>query len=564
MSTTTPRFSIVTPVYAPPLDDFAATVESVLGQQHTDWEWVLVDDRSPDSEIRDVLAALAQRDSRVRVIERAENGGIVAATNDAIDAASGEFLVFLDNDDLLTVDALAVVDAALLKNDEIDYLYSDEDKVYPRGNFGEEFHKPAWSPERFRHQMYTSHLSVLRRSLVVELGGLRTGFDGSQDHDLVLRATERARAIHHVPEVLYHWRVTKGSTAGDPNAKPYAWDAGVKAVAEQVERLGIRAEVVKGRVPGRYTLLREPDLTTPVSIIIPTRGTAGRVRGEIRVYIVEMLRSLLAVTQHAAVEIVVVYDTGTPQAVLDELRDVVGDRLVLVEFTEEFNFSRKCNVGFLHATGDVVVFMNDDMEAYSAGPIEQLIAPLREEGVGATGARLLFEDTQHQHAGVSYGDGSIAHGLYRYGMDEPGYADALWINREVSALTGACLAMTRETYERSGGFSEPLGLNFNDVDLCMKVRSLGLRLVWLENVTLFHFESVSRSTKVYKFEIEIMKSRWGDFELIRDAYALPYFRTIPGGNYPDHLAILESGKRDEADLQKIPVVDADDDEKRGP
>lgn len=516
-----PRFSIVTPVYNPPLDVFDATIESIVKQTFTDWEWILVDDCSPDPAVREALRALAAREPRVTVIERAVNGGIVAATNDGVDVASGEFIAFVDNDDLLVRHALARVDGVLEDNEEIDYVYTDEDKVYPDGSFADTFKKPDWSPERFRHQMYTSHLSVIRTSLVREVGGLRDGFDGSQDHDLVLRVTEKARVVWHIPEVLYHWRVTPGSAAGDPNAKPYAWDAGVKAVAEQVKRLGIKAEVVKGRVPGRYTLLREPDTTTSVSIIIPTRGTPGRVRGEMRVYLVEMVRSIIRTTRHENYEFVVVYDSSTPETVLEQLREVAGDHLVLVEFKEEFNFSRKCNVGFLHSKGDVVLFMNDDMEAFSDGPIENLIAPLREEGVGITGARLLFEDTRHQHAGLCYGDGSIAHGLYRYAMDEPGYADALWINREVSALTGACIAMKRETFIDAGGFTETLPLNFNDVDLSMKVRHLGLRLVWLENVTLFHFESVSRSTIVESVEVEIMKSRWGNFEIMREKFALP-------------------------------------------
>jgi GT2 family glycosyltransferase len=516
-----PRFSIVTPVYDPSLENFHAAVESVVNQDFTDWEWVVVEDSSPNAAVRAALRDLAQGEARVRLIEREENGGIVAASNDGIDGAAGEFLVFLDDDDLLTPDALSCVEEVLREDDEVDYVYSDEDKVYADGSFGETFRKPDWSPERLMHQMYTSHLSVVRTSLVREIGGLREGFDGSQDHDLVLRISEKARTVAHIPAVLYHWRVTEGSAAGDSNAKPYAWDAGLRAVAEHVTRLGIDATVVKGKVPGRYTLLRTPDRSTPTSIIIPTRGTQGRVRGTMRVYIVEMIRSIVATSRHDNLEFVVVYDSVTPSFVLDELRVIAGDRLVLVEFAEEFNFSRKCNVGYLHASGDVLLFMNDDMEAYSDGVVEQLIAPLKEDGVGMTGARLLFEDTRHQHAGLCYGDGSIAHGLYRYPMDARGYADALWMNREVSALTGACVAITRENFELVGGFSEALGLNFNDVDFSMKVRSLGLRLLWLENVTLFHFESVSRSTVVESFEIEIMKARWGNFEKMREKYALP-------------------------------------------
>jgi len=516
-----PRLSVITPVYNPSVEAFAETVESVFRQRFSDWEWILVNDGSPNPDIVSALSALVERDSRVTVLTRERNGGIVAASNDGIAVASGEFLAFLDDDDLLRVDAFDEVIAAINARDDIDYVYSDEDKIMLDGTIDEQFRKPDWSPERLRHQMYTSHFSVIRTSLVREVGGFRDGYDGSQDHDLVLRVTELSRRIWHIPKPLYHWRVGIGSAAGDPTAKPYAWTAGVRAVQDQVDRLGITAKVIRGKVPGRYTLLRKPDVTTPVSIIVPTRGTIGRVRGVNRAFILDMVRSIIGATHHEDYEIVVVYDTGTPAGILEQLIEIGGGRIVLVEFDEPFNFSRKCNVGYLHARGDVLVFMNDDMEAFSDGPIENLIAPLIEEGVGMTGARLLFEDTTHQHAGLCYGDGSIAHGLYRYAMDAPGHGDALWMNREVSALTGACIALTRQTFEDVGGFSEPLGLNFNDVDLSMKVRASGKRLLWMEAVTLFHFESVSRSTVVEAFEIETMKSRWGDFEKMREKYALP-------------------------------------------
>jgi GT2 family glycosyltransferase len=513
--------SIVTPVYNPPLDVFAETCQSVVAQTFDDWEWILVDDKSPDPAVRTALQRLSKTDSRIRVIEREANGGIVAATNDGVGSAAGEFIAFLDNDDLLLPAALEAVARVIDERADVDYIYTDEDKLYEDGSTGEVFRKPDWSPERLRGQMYTSHLSVIRSSLVREVGGLRAGFDGSQDHDLVLRISERARAIHHIPKVLYRWRVIPGSTAGDANAKPYAWEAGLKAVTEHVARVGIKATVDKGQVPGTYSIRREPDFTTPTSVIIPTRGTIGVVRGEPRVFVIEMVRSLLADSRHSNLEIVVVYDFGTPEAVIAELTDIGRERITLVEFVEDFNFSRKCNIGALHARGDVLVFMNDDMETYSAGAIENLIAPLREDGVGMTGARLLFEDTTHQHAGLTYGGGDIAHGHYRNPRDSPGYFAALLVNREVSGLTGACVAIRRETFEAVGGFTERLPLNFNDVDFSLKVRFLGLRLLWLEAVTLFHFESVSRSTVVTEAEIQFMISRWGNFRRIRDPYALP-------------------------------------------
>jgi GT2 family glycosyltransferase len=240
--------------------------------------------------------------------------------------------------------------------------------------------------------------------------------------------------------------------------------------------------------------------------------------------VVETVRSVLAATEHSDVEIVVVYDVPTPQKTLEELRRVVAAdgraRLQLVKFEEPFNFSEKNNVGALHSTGDVLVFLNDDMEAQSPGPVEHLIAPLREPGVGATGPKLLFEKSRIQHAGLVYGSGTITHSYYQ--APHPyvlgAYGD-LWINREVTALTGACIAVRRETFDAVGGFTEALPVNYNDVDFSLKVRHLGLRLVWLHAVELFHFESISRSTRVERWERDFIVGRWGDYRDFPDPYA---------------------------------------------
>jgi O-antigen biosynthesis protein len=219
----------------------------------------------------------------------------------------------------------------------------------------------------------------------------------------------------------------------------------------------------------------------------------------------------------------VVYDTPTPAPVLEELRAAVPRddiRLKLVEFTRPFNFSEKCNVGGLHASGEYLLFVNDDMETKSPGMVEQLIAPLSEGDVGAVGPKLLFEGARVQHAGVSYGSGSIAHSYYRAAHpDEFGYLGELWINREVSVLTGACLAVRRDVFRDVGGFTETLPLNFNDVDFSLKLRSRGHRLVWLHDVVMYHFESISRDNRVRMWEMDWISERWGDFEqVVRERY----------------------------------------------
>ena len=513
-----PRFSIVTAVYNSPLGAFVETARSVLDQRRADWEWVLVDDGSPDPAVVEVLAELVAVDPRIRAFAREANGGIVAASNDALSEARGEFVALLDHDDVLAPNALKRMAAVL--DDDVDYAYSDQDLMADDGELHTPYHKPDWAPERFRHHMYTTHFSVLRRSLVEEVGGFRPGFDGSQDHDLVLRVTERARRVVHVPAILYHWRQVEGSAAADSAAKPYAWDAGVRAVQDHLDRVGIAARVEKGRSPGQYRLVREPDLTTSVSVVIPTIGSGGLTWGRHRRMVVEAVRSVRAHSRHPDLEFVVVYDSPTPPEVLDELRALPGVRLKLVEFTEPFNFSAKCNVGALHASGEVIVFLNDDVEAESQDLLEQLIAPLREAGVGATGPKLLFPSMRIQHAGVSYGSGTISHSYYRRRHpDVPGVHNDLWINREVTALTGACIAVRRAVFEQVGGFSEQLPMNYNDVDLCLKIARSGRRLVWLHDVVLFHFESVTRSSAVAEWEMDFMRARWGDFETVREAHS---------------------------------------------
>lgn len=512
-----PKFSVVTPVYNPPLDVLGEMIDSVVAQSFGNWELVLADDASPDASIVPYLRQREAEDSRIRVVQLPANKGIVGASNVGLAAATGDFVALVDNDDLLHPEALQKVSDAIDLQPDADYIYTDEDKVGEDGTHYDTFLKPEWSPERLRGHMYTGHLSVLRRSIVDEVGAFRDGYDGSQDHDLALRVTEKARRIVHIPEVLYHWRAIPGSAATDIDAKPYAWDSGVKAVDDHVKRVGILGHAERGPAPSHYRVVRDPDLTTSVSVIIPTRGSSGPINGVERVFVIDAVRSVLATSAHTDVEIVIVYDPETPDAVLDELAEIAGDRLTLVRYDEPFNFSRKCNAGFLASRGDVVIFLNDDVEAISEGVIENLIAPLREGDVGMTGARLLFEDRTLQHGGHRYGNGQFTHAYLGTPEIYPGEFSALFVNREASGLTGACIAMRRETVEQVGGFAEEFAINYNDVDLSKKVHDLlGLRLLWLRDVVLFHYESRTRVNTITDAEYALVHDRWGVPE--RDPY----------------------------------------------
>jgi len=506
-----PLFSVVTPVYEPPLNVLRETIQSVLAQTFTDWEFILVDDHSPSDNVREVLRKAVASDRRIRLVERAANGGIVAASNDALAASSGAFVALLDHDDLLAPTALETVARALAEHDDVDYLYSDEDKLDSSGNYCGLFRKPDWSPERLRHQMYTCHLSVLRSSLVRDVGGFHQGFDGSQDHDLVLRVSERARRVVHIPEVLYHWRILPGSAAVAVGEKSYAWEAGKRAVQAHLDRVGIAATAELGAHPGIYRIRRSIDPATPVSLIIPTRGTSGIVWGERRCFVVEAVRSALGKTGMTNVEVVVVYDEeAMPSATLDELVALCGDRYVPVPFSGEFNFSEKCNLGFLASTGGVAVFLNDDVEAAAEGWLEELVGPLVQEAdVGMTGARLHFSDMTLQHGGHWYSGGDWTHAFLGAVMDEDASFGALAINREASGATAACAAVRRDVFEEVGGLTEELPRNFNDIDLSMKIAQAGYRILWMTHSVLFHFESRSRERVVHAWEIEKIVNRWG-------------------------------------------------------
>lgn len=522
-----PFFSILTPVYRPDPEALRDTIEAVRAQSLADWELVLIDDHSEDEGVSAVLRRAAEDDERIRVLERETNGGIVAASNDGIEAAGGEFVVLLDHDDLLDPVALERVHDAIEQQPDVDYLYTDEDKIDEEGNHYGAFRKPPWSPERLRGQMYTSHLSVLRTSLVREVGGFRAGFDGSQDHDLVLRVTERARRVVHVPEILYHWRASAGSTAADLHAKPYADDARRRAVQEHLDRVGVAATTEIDPETTTVRLTRSLDPERLVSVVIPTRGTGKLIWGEHRVLVVEAVRSLVERGGHRALEIVVVHDTDTPAGVLEQLRDVAGDRLRLLAYDRQFNFSEKCNLGVLEASSDLILLLNDDTEIVSENFIPDMIAPLLEPGVGITGAHLMFADTSYQHVGLVF-HGRWPHHLYRaVPAHFTGHFGSLRVNREVSGVTGACIGVTRATYDAVGGMTEQLPLNFNDVDFCLKIQRAGQRIVWISTAKAYHFESQTREPTVTAWEQDFLSARWTMPD--QDPYAPEYV----GGGFAD-------------------------------
>jgi O-antigen biosynthesis protein len=505
-----PRFSILTPVYDTPAAVLRAMFDSVLAQRFPDWELCLVDDASAAAHIGPLLAEFQRADQRVRLQRREANGGIVAASNDALAMARGEFVVLLDHDDELHPSALALVNRALAAEPEADYAYTDEDKISATGHHSGPFFKPDWSPERMRTQMYTCHLSVLRRTLVEEVGGFDPEFEGSQDWDLVLKVTERARAVVHLPRVLYHWRTLETSAAGGGEAaKPWAFEAGARAVQAHCERIGLQARVRRDEADaGVYHLDPALEREPIVSIVIPTRGTSREIRYEPAVLVSNCLRSIVEKSTYDAYEIVCVFDADTQPAILHELREIAGDRLRLVRYDRPFSFSAKINVGAGRSEGEHLLLLNDDIEVVAPDWIERMVMYSSLAEVGAVGGRLLWEDGRLQHVGVRFEGGLPGHPCRGFSGDFKGYANGVRVAQNLLAVTGACLMTRRELFEELGGMSTILPINYNDIDYCLKARAAGLRTVYDPDLVMYHFESSSRPTEVEDWEKERLLARW--------------------------------------------------------
>jgi hypothetical protein len=356
--------------------------------------------------------------------------------------------------------------------------------------------------------MYLIHFTVMRRDRVREVGGFRPGYEGSQDHDLALRVTEGGRGVLQVPESLYLWRMIPTSTAADPDSKPYARVNGVRACQDHFDRRGLRAVVKESEYPGLYLIDRTPQPGSSASVIIPTRGTKASLHGRnAEALVVNAVRSMLAHPQQIASEYVVVYDVAADQRYLRDLRALLQDRLVLVPYDKPFNFSEKCNLGAVHASGDVLVFANDDLEIISPRWLDQLTALVQQPDVGAAGALLYFEDGSIQHAGHTFVRGSPTH-AYLGERTDVGYFGDVLLEHEVAGVTAALIACRTPVFKEVGGFTLNLPGNYNDVDFNLKIRHAGYRIVLSPRVTAWHYESRTRDATVLPRETKFLRARW--------------------------------------------------------
>jgi GT2 family glycosyltransferase len=505
-----PLVTVVTPVYRTDPDVLKDCLLSCYQQTDQNFVHVVVDNGSNDPVITKILDQYQAFASNAVVISLDEPLGIAGGTQRAIDSVSTDYIAFLDHDDELTPDAVATCNQFLTQQPGTDVLYSDWDSVDLGGNVTGSFRKPAWSLERLRGNMYLIHLLVVRRELIERVGGFSSEFDGSQDHDLMLRVSELAPRVEHIPRSLYRWRAAPGSVVHDPNAKPYATESGKRAIEAHCQRMGLDSRVTEAEVPGYYRHERRPSQEHKVSFVIPTAGKATLLAGRTRIPAIHLLRSILSHPLDMDFEFILVTQPDSEEEWIPEAKRLAGaDRLKIVEDSGPgFNFSRKVNLGAATSSGDILAFLNDDVEVLSPNWLNDLVAVAEQDDVGAVGALLLFEDGRCQHAGHVYIGGLVGHAYYRQLVADQGMG-ALYVDHEVSGVTAACLVQRREVWEAVGGFSEIFPNNYNDVDYCLKIRELGYRIVLCANTELLHYESLTRlPSPITDEEFESISSRW--------------------------------------------------------
>lgn len=508
-----PKISVVMPVYNTAPEWLRAAIDSVRAQIYQNWELCIADDASTLPHVRTILDEYARRDARIRVVYREQNGHIAAASNSALNLATGEFIALLDHDDELREHALYMVIEELNAHPESDLIFSDEDKKTGYGMRVNPYFKCDWNPEFFLQQNFICHLGVYRARVVQAIGGFRVGFEGSQDWDLALRCIEQIPADHirHIPHVLYHWRQIEGSTAASSGAKPYALIAGQKAVQEHLDRRGrpatveILPEIAHYRV--RYPI---PTPAPAVTLIIPTRDQVG--------VLSQCVSSILKQTTYPSYQILIVDNNSTETTTKEYFASLRAEpRVRVIQDPRPFNFSRLNNNAVAHCSSPYIAFINNDLEVISPDWLTEMMSHAVHEEVGAVGARLWFPNDLLQHGGVILGIGGVAgHNHKGAARGNPGYWNRAILTQNLSAVTAACLVMKRDLFTKIGGFDEQnLAVAFNDVDLCLRIRESGHQLVWTPYAELYHHESMSRGAentpaKFQRFEDEsaYMRRRW--------------------------------------------------------
>ncbi len=509
-----PKMSVVMPTFNSDLQLLDEAIQSVISQSYSNWQLCISDDGSNAPELIKYLKNICQNDQRIVAVYSDESRGIAANTNAALQLATGDYCVFLDHDDLLAEHALYEVANAIIENPSLKLIYSDEDKIDSAGARVEPHFKPDWNPDLLLAQNYICHLVALDRDLLARVGGCRTGYDGAQDHDLLLRVMGEIQAyeVRHLPKILYHWRMAEGSTSVTAGAKTYTTDSGVAAVQNYLDEAGVDATVEVGKYANTYRVNWPlPEKNPKVSIIIPTRD---------RIDILSIcIASVLKKTDYKNYEIVVVNNESEEPATLEYFEKIKQQPNVrVIDYNDQFNYSAINNFAVSQAAGSVVTLMNNDIEVIDGGWLQEMVSHAIRREIGCVGAKLLYKNNMVQHAGVILGIGGVAGHAHKYfDAESAGYFSRLHLTQNMSAVTAACLTVEKRIYQEAGGLNEThLKVAFNDVDFCLRVGMQGLRNVWTPYALLYHHESISRghdNTREkqtrFKKEALYMQQQWG-------------------------------------------------------
>jgi glycosyltransferase involved in cell wall biosynthesis len=523
-----PLFSVVMPAYETPEHFLREAIASVQAQIYPHWELCVADDASPSRTVSQVLAEASAADARIRWVRRESNGHISAASNTALAMSRGDWVVLMDHDDLLAPEALYELMAEIADHPDAHMIYSDEDKIDENGFRYGPYFKPDYDPDLLLGQNMVSHLGAYRRDLLERIGGFREGLEGSQDHDLTLRATLACppAAVRHIPRVLYHWRQNAGSASFSESFLARCIAASRRAVAEHLAAQGIAAEVTAAPLLSHFSrvLYPLPDPPPLVSVIVPTRDRAALLR--------DCLDGILHRTDYPAIEVLIADNGSTEPETKALFAELGGDpRLRILPMPGPFNYSRLNNRAAAEARGEVLLLLNNDTKVIDGDWLRILVAQAMRQGVGAVGCKLLYADGKVQHGGVVLGLGPerIA-GHFEPGAPrrDTGQFGWLALQRSVSAVTAACMVLRRDIFLEAGGFDEEnLPVAYNDVDLCLRIAERGYRNVWTPFAELYHLESASRGDDLKgekaaraRQEIAYMRHRWGG-QLDNDPYWNP-------------------------------------------
>lgn len=506
-----PKISIVVPAYRTPETFLRQMIDSLEGQTYENWELCIANASPEDASMEFVLREYEQKDSRIKWKKLRENKGIAENTNEAFSMASGDFIGLLDHDDLLAPNALYEIAKALEREPEIDVLYTDEDKV--RGDEVLEHFQPHFKPDfnldLLRSNNYICHFFVVKKTLLEAVGGFKKEFDGAQDYDFIFRCTENAEKIHHIPEILYHWRTHQSSTADNPESKLYAFEAGKRAIEANLRRSGLNGVVSHTKDYGFYRVKYPVQGNPLVSVIIPNKDAKEDLE--------KCVNAVLSKSIYQNIEILIVENNSTTEEIFEYYKNLAQNpKIRLLRWKKEFNYSAINNYAAARARGEYVLFLNNDTEVITPDWIEEMLGFCQRPGTGIVGAKLYFGNHTIQHAGTVIGIGGIAgHMFVDMPKERSGYMHKASIIQDLSAVTAACMMVKKQVFEELGGFEEKLTVAFNDVDFCLRVRKMGQLVVFDPYVELYHYESKSRGTedskeKVRRFqsEIEFMRCRW--------------------------------------------------------